>query len=290
MLGIVTGLAIVWVCAAVVLEAPGQRLVSFRHDVQRSWIVRKLDAALPPSQLYAVLKAIDPFPSITGPSAPTLPPSVGVLRNHAIRSSVTRVVKVLGTACGAGVEGSGWFARRDLVVTAAHVVAGERSTVVEIPGDRKHLRRDRRRLRSPQRHRCPPHLGRHRAAAAHGRSAGRSLGRDRRLPARREPHGDSRPHRADGERVHRGRARQRPGRACDHGRRRKACTRATPAARSSTPAAASRRRSSRRRGARRAATPCRPPSSAATSRGPAGTPCRPSPASATSRPAAARRR
>ena len=134
-LGIVTGLAIIWVCAAVVLEASGPRLVSIRHDVQRSWIVRKLDAALPPSQLYAVLKAIDPFPSITGPSAPTLPPSVGVLRNHAIRSSASRVVKVLGTACGEGVEGSGWFARRDLVVTAAHVVAGERSTVVEIPGD-----------------------------------------------------------------------------------------------------------------------------------------------------------
>ena len=72
---------------------------------------------------------------ITGPSAPTLPPSVGVLRNPRIRSSLTRVVKVLGTACGAGVEGSGWFARRDLVVTAAHVVAGERSTIVEIPGD-----------------------------------------------------------------------------------------------------------------------------------------------------------
>jgi S1-C subfamily serine protease len=58
-----------------------------------------------------------------------------VLRNPAIRASMTRVVKVLGTACGEGVEGSGWFARSNLVVTAAHVVAGERSTVVEIPGD-----------------------------------------------------------------------------------------------------------------------------------------------------------
>jgi uncharacterized membrane protein required for colicin V production len=135
LLGIVIGLAFVWVCAAVVLEAPRQRLVAVRHDVQRSWIVRQLDSALPPAKLYDVLNAIDPFPSITGPSAPTLPPSVGVLRNPRIRSSLTRVVKVLGTACGEGVEGSGWFARRDLVVTAAHVVAGERSTVVEIPGD-----------------------------------------------------------------------------------------------------------------------------------------------------------
>jgi len=133
LLGTATGLAIVWVCAAVVLQAP--RRLSFRNDVQRSWLVRQLDAALPPRLLGPILQAIDPFPSITGPSAPPLPPSVGVLRNRAIRSSLTRVVKVLGTACGDGIEGSGWFARRNLIVTAAHVVAGERTTFVEIPGD-----------------------------------------------------------------------------------------------------------------------------------------------------------
>jgi len=41
-------------------------------------------------------------------------------------------VRVLGTACGVGVEGSGWVARRGLVVTAAHVVAGQSDTVVEL--------------------------------------------------------------------------------------------------------------------------------------------------------------
>ncbi len=133
LLGIATGLAIVWVCAAVVLLAPTR--TGFRRDLQRSWIVNKLDAALPPRTLFHLLAKIDPFPSITGPSAPTLPPSVGVLRNRAINSSLTRVVKVLGTACGVGVEGSGWFARAHLVVTAAHVVAGEHTTFVEIPGD-----------------------------------------------------------------------------------------------------------------------------------------------------------
>jgi S1-C subfamily serine protease len=39
-------------------------------------------------------------------------------------------VRVLGTACGLGVEGSGWVARPELVVTAAHVVAGEEDTTV----------------------------------------------------------------------------------------------------------------------------------------------------------------
>ena len=33
-----------------------------------------------------------------------------------------------GTACGLGVEGSGWVARPGLVVTSAHVVAGQRDT------------------------------------------------------------------------------------------------------------------------------------------------------------------
>jgi S1-C subfamily serine protease len=37
---------------------------------------------------------------------------------------------VLGTACGLGVEGSGWVARPGLVVTNAHVVAGQDDTRV----------------------------------------------------------------------------------------------------------------------------------------------------------------
>jgi S1-C subfamily serine protease len=39
-------------------------------------------------------------------------------------------VKVLGTACGLGVQGSGWVAGTQLVVTNAHVVAGEDDTSV----------------------------------------------------------------------------------------------------------------------------------------------------------------
>jgi S1-C subfamily serine protease len=49
-----------------------------------------------------------------------------------VRSAAPSVVRVLGTACGVGVEGTGWTARADLVVTAAHVVAGQRDTIVEL--------------------------------------------------------------------------------------------------------------------------------------------------------------
>jgi S1-C subfamily serine protease len=40
------------------------------------------------------------------------------------------VVRVLGTACGLGVEGSGWVAAPGVVATNAHVVAGEDDTTV----------------------------------------------------------------------------------------------------------------------------------------------------------------
>lgn len=131
--GAATGLAIVWVAAAVAMLAPGQ--TRLRADVARSQIVQQLDAALPPRTLLHLLARIDPFPSIAGPSAPSQPPSPSVLRDPTIRAAASSVVKVLGTACGVGVEGSGWFAAPDLVVTAAHVVAGENDTIVRIPGD-----------------------------------------------------------------------------------------------------------------------------------------------------------
>jgi uncharacterized membrane protein required for colicin V production len=132
LLGGALGLAIVWVGASVALLTPGQ--TSFRQEVERSAIVKQLDSALPPRTLLNLLARIDPFPSIVGPRPPSLPPSKGVLRDPSIRAAATRVVKVLGTACGVGVEGSGWFVGRNLIVTAAHVIAGESDTIVRIPG------------------------------------------------------------------------------------------------------------------------------------------------------------
>jgi S1-C subfamily serine protease len=45
------------------------------------------------------------------------------------------VVRVLGTACGLGVQGSGWLAGRGIVVTNAHVVAGQDDTTVQVGGE-----------------------------------------------------------------------------------------------------------------------------------------------------------
>lgn len=129
-LGAATGLALVWVLGATALLMPGQ--TSLRADVQRSAIVRRLDEAVPPRRLLHLLARIDPFPSIAGPAVPSQPLSPAISGNANVRRAAAAVVRVLGTACGIGVEGSGWFATHALVVTAAHVVAGESDTVIEI--------------------------------------------------------------------------------------------------------------------------------------------------------------
>ena len=131
--GAVTGLALVWVLSAAALLVPHQ--TRLRQEVQSSQFLRRLDQAVPPRTLLNLLARIDPIPSIVGPAAPSTLPGAAISADPAIRRASASVVRVLGTACGIGVEGSGWFARPDLVVTAAHVVAGEHDTTVEIPGE-----------------------------------------------------------------------------------------------------------------------------------------------------------
>jgi S1-C subfamily serine protease len=121
--GAVAGLAVVWIVAAVAAHLPGR--TDFRRAAQQSVIVRRLNRIAPPSHVLEVLARIDPFPSIAGPAGPTAPPDPLVLRLPGVRRAFPSVVRITGTACGLGVEGSGWVAGRELVVTAAHVVAGQ---------------------------------------------------------------------------------------------------------------------------------------------------------------------
>ncbi len=129
-LGAVAGLAVVWVLGAVALLLPGQ--TDLRQGAQKSALLRRLNGVIPPSNLLNALARIDPFPTISGPAAPVAPPDPRLARAPGVRRASASVVRVLGTACGVGVEGSGWVARPGLVVTAAHVVAGQSDTVVEL--------------------------------------------------------------------------------------------------------------------------------------------------------------
>jgi S1-C subfamily serine protease len=135
--GALIGLAIVWVLGAMALQLPGQ--ANLRQAVQRSYVLQRLNEIVPPRRLLNALSRIDPFPSFAGPPVPTEPPDPSVLRQPGVRAAAPSVVRVLGTACGLGVEGTGWVARPGLVVTAAHVVAGEDDTeVVPLDGPALH--------------------------------------------------------------------------------------------------------------------------------------------------------
>lgn len=129
-LGGFAGLAIVWVLGAVALLLPGQ--ADLRYGAQKSALLRRLNEVVSPENVLNALARIDPFPAITGPAAPRTPPDPSLAGAAGVRMAAPSVVRVLGTACGVGVEGSGWTARANTVVTAAHVVAGQDDTVVEL--------------------------------------------------------------------------------------------------------------------------------------------------------------
>lgn len=133
LLSVALALAICWVAGAVALQTPGAR--QYRRDIQRSEVLQRLNDLLPPSGgLLNALARFDPFPTLDGPAADVPAPPTGVGRDPHIRRVAGSIVRITGTACGLGVEGSGWVAGSGRVVTNAHVVAGEDDTVVQVRG------------------------------------------------------------------------------------------------------------------------------------------------------------
>lgn len=127
-------LVVAWVAGAAALQAPGQSVL--REQVQRSLVLRSLNSVLPPSgPILNALARFDPLPSLQGPHADVPPPRAAIARDPDVQAASRSVVRILGTACGLGVEGSGWVLSGDLVVTNAHVVAGQTDTTVEAQGD-----------------------------------------------------------------------------------------------------------------------------------------------------------
>jgi S1-C subfamily serine protease len=132
------GLGIAWILGAVALQSSGSN--TLRADIQRSAILRQLNQILPPSgAILNALARFDPLPAVRGPSADVPKPNPAILNSPGVRRARPSVVRILGTACGLGVEGSGWVAAPHLIVTNAHVVAGESDTTVEVNGDQPGL-------------------------------------------------------------------------------------------------------------------------------------------------------
>ena len=122
-------LGLAWVFGAVALHAPATE--ELRADVQDSLILRSLNDVMPPSgPVLNALDRVDPAPAVAGPAAPLAPPSEAIVSDSDVLRAGDSVVRVLSTACGLGIEGSGWSVAPGLVVTNAHVIAGADDSTV----------------------------------------------------------------------------------------------------------------------------------------------------------------
>lgn len=122
-------LGLAWVFGAVLLHAPST--AQLRSDIQRSLILRSLNDVLPPTgPLLNALNRVDPAPTVLGPAAPVAAPDAKIASDPDVLGAGDSVVRVLSTACGLGIEGSGWAVEPGVVVTNAHVIAGSDDTTV----------------------------------------------------------------------------------------------------------------------------------------------------------------
>ena len=120
--GAALGLALCWAVGAVILYLPAK--TELRRYAQESTILSSLNDRLPPNRLIDTLARIDPSGTLAGPAAGVDAPDAAVLETPGVNMAALSVVRVIGNACGLGIEGSGWVAGPELVVTNAHVVAG----------------------------------------------------------------------------------------------------------------------------------------------------------------------
>jgi S1-C subfamily serine protease len=138
--GVIGVLVAVWLLVPALSSAQGWPARAARD----SQIVRAIDryAPDPPSQAQQLGRAVaeGPFPEVfsrlNGPGSVGAPPAQVLAPDVAARVT-SSVVKVEGEACDQIQSGSGFAAGADLVVTNAHVVAGEPRTQVQTSDGRQ---------------------------------------------------------------------------------------------------------------------------------------------------------
>ena len=131
-LGTVLSLTFVWVAATFALGAPP--LSPLQPSIQGSKVLQVLNEGMPTRLLTQALSRLDPIPNFRGPQPNVEEPAADIVRDPEVLAAASRIVRINGVACGFGVEGSGWVAAPDLVVTNAHVVAGQLATQVQPEG------------------------------------------------------------------------------------------------------------------------------------------------------------
>jgi S1-C subfamily serine protease len=136
--GVVGVLVALWILLPTLAHIPGWTA----EQARSSRIAREVANIFPnpPDTLEALRNIVgdDPFPEVFDAMRPA--PDVGATPGDsglsaAMAATVTNsTVKVEGEACGRIQEGSGFFVTPQLVVTNAHVVAGEDDTDLELAG------------------------------------------------------------------------------------------------------------------------------------------------------------
>ncbi len=135
-IGIVGVLVALWLLLPTLAQVPGW----MSEQARGSLVAREVRDAFPnpPDTLEALRRLVgdDPFPQVfdaltPAPDTGASPGSSG-LSTETANQVVRSTVKVEGVACSRIQEGSGFFVADDLVVTNAHVVAGEDASTVEL--------------------------------------------------------------------------------------------------------------------------------------------------------------
>jgi S1-C subfamily serine protease len=130
-----------WLVASVI-SSPNSRYTWLSSAVARSDILHSVDRVLPrvPPVFTDLQNYLNDqgfpqvFSSLTPPTTPTVITPNDAATRALAASAVLSTVKILGAACGDEQEGSGFVVGHGLVVTNAHVVAGESATQVVVGG------------------------------------------------------------------------------------------------------------------------------------------------------------
>ncbi len=136
LIGVVGVLVVVWLLLPVLAHIPGVMATQARGSA----IAREVSDRFPdPPDTLAVLRRVvgdEPFPQVFDALRPApdtgAAPGQSGLSTAVANQVVQSTVKVTGQACSRIQEGSGFFVDTDLVVTNAHVVAGEDGSEVTL--------------------------------------------------------------------------------------------------------------------------------------------------------------
>ena len=132
-MGVIGILAVLWLLAPSLAAVPGPVSELTTGSAIARWVTNEGRAAgfSPPNTLQALRRLVgeNGSPQVFTQFGPSEnaghPPASDPLRPAVLDAAEASTVKVKGAACGLYQEGSGWTVKPDLVVTNAHVVAGE---------------------------------------------------------------------------------------------------------------------------------------------------------------------